>query len=85
VANLRVGDEEHNHHLGRGHRRPATLALERLMSLSRFVSELLRGRPRQARAYEAAYRGWRAEKPLELKGTYPTRDALYDRPVLRRR
>jgi len=55
------------------------------MSLSRFVSELLRGRPRQARAYEAAYRGWRAEKPLELKGTYPTRDALYDRPVLRRR
>ena len=50
-----------------------------------FTAELLREHLRQAREYEAAYRAWRAEKPLKLKGAYPKRDELYDRPVLRRR
>ncbi len=60
-------------------------AAERRMSLSRFVGELLRAHLRQSREYEAAYRAWRAEKPLKLKGAYPKRDELYGRPVLRRR
>lgn len=60
-------------------------AAERRMSLSRFVGELLREHLRQSREYEAAYRAWRAEKPLKLKGAYPKREDLYDRPVLRRR
>jgi len=60
-------------------------AAERRMSLSRFVGELLREHLRQSREYEAAYRAWRAEKPLKLKGSTPKRDELYDRPVLRRR
>ena len=60
-------------------------AAERRMSLSRFVGELLREHLRHARAYEAAYRAWRSEKPLKLKGAYPAREDLYDRPVLRRR
>ena len=60
-------------------------AAERRMSLSRFVGELLREHLRQSREYEAAYRAWRAEKPLKLKGAYPKRDELYDRRVLRRR
>ena len=60
-------------------------AAERRMSLSRFIGELLREHLRQAREYEAAYRAWRAEKPLKLKGAHPKREELYDRPVLRRR
>lgn len=60
-------------------------AAERRMSLSRFVGELLREHLRQSREYEAAYRAWRAEKPLKLRGAYPKRGERYDRPVLRRR
>jgi hypothetical protein len=60
-------------------------AAEQRMSLSRFVGELLREHLRQLREYEAAYRAWRTEKPLKLKGAYPKRDELHDRPVLRRR
>jgi len=60
-------------------------AAERGMSLSRFVGELLREHLRQSREYEAAYRAWRAETPLKLKGAYPKRDELHDRPALRRR
>ena len=60
-------------------------ATERHMSLSRFVGELLREHFRTSQEYEAAYRAWRAEKPLKLKGAYPKRDRLYGRPVLRRR
>ena len=41
--------------------------------------------PGELEWFEAAYRAWRAEKPLKLKGAYPTRDELHDRPVLRRR
>jgi plasmid stability protein len=63
-------------------------AAERNMSLSRFMSEVLRRELRHEDAYEAAYRAWRAAKPFPLKGRpepYPKREELYDRPVLRRR
>ena len=63
-------------------------AAERKMSLSRYVGEVLRKALGHDDAYEEAYRAWRAEKPLVLKGPskpYPKRDELYDRPVLRRR
>jgi hypothetical protein len=63
-------------------------ASEREMSLSRYIGEVLRKELRHDDAYEAAYRAWRAEKPFPLKGPpepYPKREALYDRPVLRRR
>ena len=61
---------------------------ERKMSLSRFVGDVLRKALGHDDAYEGAYRAWRAEKPLALKGpskAYPKREELYDRPVLRRR
>lgn len=63
-------------------------AAESNMSLSRFVGELLREKRRHSREYEEAYKAFLAEKPLDLKGPwkpYPTREELYDRPVLRRR
>jgi hypothetical protein len=63
-------------------------AARRDMSLSRFIGELLQERRRKADSYEEAYRGWRAEKPWNLKGPwkpYPKREELYDRPVFRRR
>lgn len=63
-------------------------AAERNMSLSRYMGELVRDRMRHSREYQAAYRAFLAEKPLKLKGPaerYPTREELYDRPVLRRR
>ena len=63
-------------------------AAERNMSLSRYVGELLRDCMRRSHEYEAAMKGWLAERPLELTGPsepYPTREELYDRPVLRRR
>lgn len=54
-------------------------AAERNMSLSRYVGELLRERMRRSREYEAAYKAWRDEKPMMLKGPdtrYPTREEL---------
>lgn len=63
-------------------------AAERGMSLSRFVGEVLRAQGKKDDTYAAAYRAWRAEKPLDLKGPwkpYPRREELYDRPVFRRR
>ncbi len=63
-------------------------AAQKNMSLSRFVGEVLRERMRHSREYEEAYRAWREEKPLDLKGPwkpYPKREESYDRPVLRRR
>jgi len=63
-------------------------AAERKMSVSRFIGEMLRKELGHDDAYEAAYRAWRAEKPLQLKGPaepYPKREELYDRPVFRRR
>jgi hypothetical protein len=63
-------------------------AAERKMSVSRYVGEVLRERSRYSKAYEEAMRAALAEKPWPLKGPperYPTREELYDRPVLRRR
>ena len=60
-------------------------AAERRMSLSRFVGDLLREHLRQSRESAAAYRAGRAEKPLQLKGVYPKRDALHPRTRLTRR
>ena len=63
-------------------------AAERSMSLSRFVGEVLRERMRKSDEYEEAYRAWRAEKPLKLKGPaqrYLTREEVNDRAALRRR
>jgi hypothetical protein len=63
-------------------------AAERNMSLSRYIGEVVRARLKQDDRYAAAYRAWRAEKLLDLKGPsrpYPKREELYDRPVLPRR
>lgn len=63
-------------------------AAEQSMSLSRFVGEMIHKQMRHSREYEEAMRAALAEKPLDLKGPwkpYPTREELYDRPVLRRR
>ena len=72
----------------------ATLAKARVKaaegnaSLSRYIGEVLRQHLTKEDEYWAAYRAWREEKPLALKGPwkpYPKREELYDRPVLRRR
>ncbi len=72
----------------------ATLAKARVKaaeghaSLSRYIGEVLRQHLGKEDEYWAAYRAWREEKPLALKGPwkpYPKREELYDRPVLRRR
>lgn len=63
-------------------------AAERSMSLSRFVGEVLRAHLGAEDEYEASMRRFLAAKPFPLKGPpqrYPTREELYDRPVLRRR
>jgi len=60
-------------------------AAESNASLSRYIGEVLRGHLGKEDGYWAAYRAWRDEKPLRLKGPYPKREELYDRPVLRRR
>jgi plasmid stability protein len=57
-------------------------------SVSRLVANMLADKRRSEDAYEKAYREWLAEPPLPLTGPperYPTREELYDRPVLRRR
>ena len=63
-------------------------AAARSLSLSRYVGEVLREHLGKEDEYWAAYRSWREEKPFPLKGPrerYPTREELYDRPLLRRR
>jgi hypothetical protein len=63
-------------------------AAERNVSLSRYVGEVLREFLGKEDGYWKAYRAWKDEKPLDLKGPwkpYPRREELYDRPVLRRR
>jgi predicted transcriptional regulator len=59
-------------------------AAKRKMSLSRYIREAVRSEVGRDDAYEAAYRAWRAEKPLPLKGppeALPKREELYDRPT----
>jgi plasmid stability protein len=65
-------------------------AASRGVSLSRFVGELVRQQLPQAREYEQAMNRWLArrefDQPLTVPGEkLPTREDIYDRPVLRRR
>jgi plasmid stability protein len=55
------------------------------VSVSLFLANLVREHVQSLHRYEAAYRAWRAEKPLKLTGAYPKRDELRDRAALRRR
>lgn len=64
------------------------LAAEREISVSRLVAELLEEKRRSSEAYQAAMRSYFSRRPRILSNPgdrYPTRDELYDRPVLRRR
>lgn len=65
------------------------LAAEREISVSRLVAELLEEKRRSSDAYQAAMRAFFSKAPahpLRNPGErYPTREELYDRPVLRRR
>lgn len=65
-------------------------AARRGISVSRYVGDLVREQLPQAREYEAAMNRWMArrefDKPLTSPGEkLPTREEIYDRPVLRRR
>ena len=63
-------------------------AAEKNLSLSRFLGELVREHLGKEDQYWTAYRAWQGAKPFPVKGSperYPTRDELYDRPILRRR
>jgi hypothetical protein len=67
-----------------------TTAAARGISLSRYVGEVLRMQLPQARDYEQAMNRWIArrafDKPLTAPGEkLPSREEIYDRPVLRRR
>lgn len=65
-------------------------AAQKGLSLSRFVGQVLRQQLPQAQEYERAMNRWlsrrEADKPLTAPGErLPTREEIYDRPVLRRR
>ena len=58
------------------------------ISLSRYIGEVLRKQLPEALAYERAMKAWMARKPYLLRDPdekLPTREEIYDRPVLRRR
>lgn len=61
-------------------------AAEEDSSVSQLVGQLLREKMEQLQGYRAAMRRDLARAPKALKrgGKYPTREELYDRPVLRR-
>lgn len=57
------------------------------ISVSRLIRELLRSRMHGDADYEEAMRRYLAKEPQCLSGPgerYPTREEIYDRPVLRR-
>ena len=64
-------------------------AAEQGKSVSRYLSDMARQQLPKAQAYEAAMHGFMSTEwtePLTEPGEkLPTRDELYDRPVLRRR
>jgi hypothetical protein len=63
-------------------------AAERNLSVARFVTEVLAEELRHGDAYDVAFRAWLAIPGFALKGapqTYPKREELYDRALLRRR
>ncbi len=62
-------------------------AAEQDISLSRFVGELLAAQMTRETETEAAMKDFLASPPLPLReegAPLPTREELYDRPVLRR-
>lgn len=61
-------------------------AAEMEMSVSRFVSEVLREKMKQPLEYERAMRRFLSQKPFDLTGAgeaLPTRDELHDRSRIR--
>jgi len=61
-------------------------AAEKEMSVSRFVSELLREKMKQPLEYEQAMRRFLAQKPFELSErteSMPLRDEIHDRSRFR--
>lgn len=54
-------------------------------SVSRLVGSLLRQKMRDQRGYQVAMRQYLAQtpKPLKKTGTYPSREELHDRKLLR--
>jgi hypothetical protein len=63
-------------------------AVSRGLSLSRYVGEVLRQQLPRAQAYERAMNRWLAREPWTLREPgelLPSREEVYDRPVLRRR
>jgi hypothetical protein len=62
-------------------------AASRGISVSRLIRELLQSQMRRDADYEEAMRRYFATAPRCLRGPgerYPTREEIYDRPVLRR-
>ena len=62
-------------------------AAEKTMSVSRLVGEILREKMGHQREYERAMRHFLSREPVKLMGSgekLPTREEIYDRPVLRR-
>ena len=58
------------------------------ISLSRYIGEVLRRQLPEAQAYERAMKAFLSRKPYLLRDPdekLPTREEIYDRPVLRRR
>ncbi len=60
-------------------------AAELDVSLSRFLSDVLRTQMDRTSAYDAAMQEFLAERtePLKRKGRYPSRESLHDRARLR--
>jgi hypothetical protein len=61
-------------------------AAEKEMSVSRFVSEVLREKMKQPIEYERAMRRFMSQKPFDLTGSgeaLPSRDEIHDRSRIR--
>ncbi len=63
-------------------------AAELDMSLSKYLARLLEKELAHANEYEAAFEAWQARPLVSLRESpdepLPTREEIYDRPVLRR-
>lgn len=61
------------------------LAARRNTSVSRLVGQLLKEKMIADDSYQQAMEGYLAQKPYITghKGSYPRREELYDRPILR--
>jgi len=61
-------------------------AAEQGVSVSRYLGKMVEERMRREHAYEAAMRSHLSLQPRPLKeeGSYPTREDIHDRALLRR-